>query len=113
MWSLAASLATLVTQQDPWLIWCRPGTKREIDQRQKGIANFIKKQLEPSLVRLMTKMVMDKAPSGVPALDKIMGQLNLPPSTVAHLVEKFLHASKSPALKTVARKRAVAKAAKK
>lgn len=107
--SLAASLATLITQQDPWLIWCRPGAKRQIDQRQRGIANFIKEQLEPSLVQLMSKMILSKAPKRVPALDKLMGELNLPPSTVAHLVEKFLHHTKSAVPKTVSDEKAPVK----
>ncbi len=91
--SLAASLATLVTQQDPWLIWCRPGTQRRIDQQQRGFADFIKKQLEPSLVRMMTTLLFNKAASGIPSVDKLVGELNLPPATIAHLVEKFLHQS--------------------
>ncbi len=112
--SLAASLATLVTQQDPWLIWCRPGTKRQIDQQQKGIANFIKKQLEPSLVGLMTKMIMSKTPSGIASVDKLMEQLNLPPATIAHLVEKFLHTTTSttPKPKAAVKKQAAPKRAK-
>ncbi len=98
--SLAASLATLVTQQDPWLIWCRPGTQRRIDQQQRGFADFIKKQLEPSLVQMMTKLLFNKAASGIPALDHLVAQLNLPPATIAHLVEKFLHQSTKATTKT-------------
>lgn len=121
--SLAASLAFLVTHQDPWLIWCRPGTQRQLEQQQRSFADIIRKQLQPTLARSMTNMVLRKVKTGVPAVDKLIGQLNLPPATVAHLAGKFLRSAapgstpaspKPPApAKAAARKQASAQAPKK
>ena len=115
--SLAASLATLVTDQDPWLIWCRPGTKKLLDQRYKSVAEFIGKSLRPSLVNAMTNATLRKISTGISGLDEVVGKLNLPPSTIAHLAERFLQnlkppkaaarGRKAPAKKAAAKKRAI------
>jgi hypothetical protein len=116
--SLAAAVATQITQQEPWLIWRRPETAKNLEALNRGFATFLGSQLKSTLVRALIRYAAGVTPALLPGIEGLVSKLNVPPATLADMVTKFVErasasamAVSKPALKKAARKAAAKKKA--
>ena len=88
--SLAARIATLVTNQDPWLVWRTPA---ETDVWTPAYLNDFRELLERD--RVEQSAAHGRSPEtglDIPATAaRLAATLSLPPATVAHLVAQVMH----------------------